>query len=108
MAQYQFLDKDGNAVSLDQVDKEICEVFGAEYDKETYNVFFNFAVELGFGILMSQNGFKIDVKMMDDYCKYKREKMKDKDEQQIIEFFDFVDRIQSFLDGTKYQFNGWR
>ena len=108
MAQYVFIDKEGNFANLDQVDKEICEKFGVPYNTDAFCMFYNFAVELGFGILMSQGGTAIDVPMMDKYCEYKREKMKYKDEDQVTDFFDFVDKVQPFLDGTIYQFSGWR
>lgn len=108
MAQYCFVDKEGKAASLDSVDRQICEKFGVPYSETDYCMFYNFMVDLGFGILISQGGSRIDVPMMDKYCKYKREKMSGKDEQEITEFFDFVDQVQPFLDGTIYQFEGWR
>ena len=106
MANYTFIRTNGVAENLNDVDAKMCADLGEAVDANNYSAPYSITVEVGFAILMSMGGSRIDTGMVDAWLTKKRE-------QGIPygtfeEFEESIKTIRPYLDGTIYTFEAWR
>lgn len=93
---FQFLEN-FDPVSLDKVDREICEEFGERYSATNYCIQYQVITTMGLAILSRMKADPVTPEAFDQYVA---------DNRDVYDEAEQNEKFKKFLCG-KYQFTGW-